>query len=143
MQLKTFIAIASLAAMGAVPATHAADDHKGHEHGGKSKNSHTDNVKPAYGGVVTVVNDIAYELVAKPDTLTLYVADHGKPMDTHGMSANATLVSASAKADVALAPAGQNKLEAKGAFSVSAGTKALVRVTQAGKPAQNVRFTLK
>jgi hypothetical protein len=39
-----------------------------------------------------------------------------------------------------LSPAGDNKLEAKGAFKVAPGTKAVAVVTLAGKPAQSVRF---
>lgn len=59
-----------------------------------------------------------YELVVKPDTITLYVNDHGKPVDTNGASATLTLLSASEKLEVKLAPAGENKLETRGNFKV-------------------------
>ncbi len=36
--------------------------------------------KPLYDGVITVVKDIHYELVAKPDSIALYIAGHGKPV---------------------------------------------------------------
>jgi hypothetical protein len=121
----------------------AADDHKGHDHDGKKGEAHAHDVKSMYGGVVTEVKDINYELVAKPDSMTIYVTDHGKPVDTKGAAATLTLLSASDKADVTLAPVGENKLEAKGAFKVSAGTKAIAKIALAGKPTQNVRFTLK
>ena len=42
-----------------------------------------------------------------------------------------------------LAPVGANGLEAKGAFKVPAGTKAVATVTLVGKPAVSGRFELK
>lgn len=121
----------------------AADDHKDHNHDDKKGGTHAHDVKSMYGGIVTEVKDINYELVAKPDSITLYVNDHGKPVETKGATASITLLSAANKAEVALAPAGENKLEAKGTFKIGAGTKAIAKVTLAGKPAQNVKFTLK
>lgn len=120
----------------------AADDHKGHDHGEKKGSEHAHDAKPAYGGVVSVVKDVNYELVAKPDTITLYIADHGKPVDAKNASATLTLLSASYKSEVTLAPAGGNMLQAKGNFKVDKGTKVVASVTTAGK-SQTVRFTLK
>ncbi|WP_334186804.1 hypothetical protein [Noviherbaspirillum sp.] len=97
---------------------------------------------PKYGGVVSVVKDVNYELVAKPDIITLYIIDHGKPVDTKNASATLTLLSASDKSEVKMTPAGENKLEAKGNFKVDKGTKVVASVTTGGKP-QSVRFTLK
>lgn len=99
--------------------------------------------KPKYGGIVTEVKEIQYELVAKPDSIAIYVEDHGKKVDMKGGSATLTLLSASDKSEVKLTPAGENKLEAKGAFKVGPGTKGIASVALAGKPAQTVRFTLK
>ncbi|WP_151638593.1 MULTISPECIES: hypothetical protein [Noviherbaspirillum] len=120
----------------------AADDHKGHNHDDKKGGEHAHDAKPANGGVVSVVKDVNYELVAKSDTLTLYITDHGKPVDTKDASATLTLLSASDKSEVKLAPAGENKLQAKGTFKVDKGTKVVASVTTGGKP-QSVRFTLK
>ena len=121
----------------------AADDHKGHDHDKKKHHTHTEGTKPLYGGVVTKVKDINYELVAKPNTIALYIHDHGKPVAVKGVGASVMLLSASGKVDVSLAPAGQNKLEAKGNFNVAAGTKAVATVTLPGKPVVNAKFTLK
>ena len=45
---------------------YAAGDHgHGHEH------------KPLHGGVVAVVKDVDYELLAKPDSIQLHLRDHG------------------------------------------------------------------
>lgn len=100
-------------------------------------------VTPMYGGVVTEVKDINYELVAKTDSITLYVTDHGKAVDTKNSTATMTLLSASDKTDIALMPSGENKLEAKGAFKIAPGTKAVVKIALDGKPAQSVKFKLK
>lgn len=121
----------------------AADDHKGHNHDDKKGAEHSDEVKPRHGGVVAVVKDIHYELVATPNIITLYVTDHGKPVDTKDASATLTLLSPSYKADVKLVAGGENKLQAKGDFKVQPGTKVAGVVKMDSKPGQAVRFTLK
>lgn len=113
----------------AVSATaYAAEDH-GHQ------------IKPLQGGVVSVVKDIEYELVAKPDTLQLHLRDHGKPVDVSQASAKLTLLAGSEKQEVELKPAG-DRLEAKGSFKVAANTKVLAVVALAGK-SSTARFVLK
>lgn len=139
---KLSAALFAALALSVSHAAFAADDHKGHNHDDKKGGEHAHDVKPQYGGVVSVVKDVNYELVAKPDSITLYVNDHGKPVDTKDASAALTLLSASGKTDVKLAPAGENKLEAKGNFKVQPGTKVAGSVKLAGKT-QNVKFTLK
>ena len=70
-QLFAALALAALA----TTAAHAAGDHgAGHDH------------QPQHGGIVAEANDMDYELVAKPDTLTLYLRDHGKPAKTEGVA---------------------------------------------------------
>lgn len=99
--------------------------------------------KPKYGGVVVEVKEVQYELVAKADVIAIFVEDHGKKVDTKGATAKVTLLSGKDKNEVTLAPAGDNKLEAKGSYNVAKGTKVVAVVTLAGKPAVSVRFTLK
>lgn len=142
MNQKKRILLATLSALAMSVSAYAADDHKGHDHDKKSA-AHAEDAKPLYGGVVTQVKDINYELVAKPDNIALYVHDHGKPMDVKGAAASIMLLSASDKTEVKLAPSGENKLEAKGDFKLAAGTKAIASVTMPGKPVTNVRFALK
>ena len=99
--------------------------------------------KPKYGGVVAEVKDVNYELVAKADTVALYIEDHGKKVDTKGATAKLTLLTDGQKAEVTLMPAGDGKFEAKGSFSSKAGTKAIAVVTLEGKPSASVRFEVK
>jgi hypothetical protein len=109
----------------------AADGHNhGHEH------------KPLHGGIVTEVKDMDYELVAKPDTLQLHLRDHGKAVDVSKASAKVTLLAGSEKMEVELKPAGE-KLEARGVFKVTAGTKAVALVSLPGKSPATARFVLK
>lgn len=143
MKTATFFSTATAVLALALSGTGmAADDHKGHDHKDKQGAQHDHDAKPVHGGVVSVVKDVNYELVAKPDTMTLYIIDHGKPVDTKNASATVTLLSASGKSEVKLTPAGSNMLQAKGNFQVAKGTKAVASVTTEGKP-QSVRFTLK
>ena len=97
---------------------------------------------PQHGGIVVEGKEADYELVARADTLQLYLRDHGKPMDASKATARLTLLSGAEKTEVELKPAG-DKLEAKGSFKVAAGTKAIAVVTNAGKTLGTARFTLK
>lgn len=103
--------------------------------------NHSHDTKPLHGGVLMVVKDIEYELVAKPDMLQLHLRDHGKPIDVSKGSAKLTLLAGTDKQEVELKPAG-NKLEAKGNFKVAANTKVVAIVSLAGK-SSTARFVLK
>jgi hypothetical protein len=105
------------------------------------KKDPSDHHEPMYGGVVAPGKHMDYELVAKPDSLQLYLRDHGKLMDSGKASAKVTLLYGAEKQDVQLKPAG-DKLEAKGSFKVGAGTKAVAQVTVGGKTS-TARFVLK
>lgn len=99
--------------------------------------------KPMYGGVVAIVKDIQYELVAKPDSVTVFILDHGKKVGTKGATGKLTLLSGSEKTEVALASVGENSVGAKGVFKVAPGTKAVVMITLEGKPPASARFEIK
>ena len=108
----------------------AAGDHDhGHVH------------KPLHGGIVTEVKDMDFELVAKSDSIQLYLRDHGKAVDVSKASAKVTLLSGSQTQEVNLQADG-DKLAAKGSFSISPGTKVVAQVSYAGK-ATIARFVLK
>jgi hypothetical protein len=99
--------------------------------------------KPQHGGIVQEVREVSYELVAKPEAIALYITDHGKKVATTGATANLTLLNGTEKSEVALAPAGDNKLEAKGSFKVQKGTRVIALITLAGKPAVTARYEVK
>ena len=138
--MKNFT-MAAVVALCFASAAHAADDHKGHAHDAKEAQAHAHEAKAQYGGVVSVVKDMHYELVAKDGEVALYVSDHGKPVDLAGATAKLTMLSGTQKQEVALAPA-DRALRAKGAFAVPAGTKAVASVQLKGQPKSSARFTL-
>jgi len=103
----------------------------GHDHG------------PKYGGVVRELHNVAYELVAKPDSLTLYVSDHGKSVSTQGATAEAAIYAGNGKTTVKLEPAGDNRMVAKGSFKVGVGVRVVLTTTLAGKVPAKTTFKLK
>ncbi|TDP61323.1 hypothetical protein [Roseateles toxinivorans] len=126
MKNKLLIAAALLALAGS---GFAADEH-GHE------------PKPLHGGVVAEAAHLELELVARADVIALLVRDHGKPVGLQGASARLTLLSGTEKSELQLAPAGE-RLEARGAFELAPGSKAVATVMLPGKKAIQVRFALK
>ena len=113
MKLIQLFTAVSLALSGAA---FAADSHShAHEH------------KGLQGGVVVEANHLDFELVAKPDTIKLYIRDHDKPLSVKDASAKVTLLSGANKTEVTLAPTGE-ALEAKGTFGIAAGAKAVAVV---------------
>ncbi|TSA21158.1 MAG: hypothetical protein D4R70_04285 [Betaproteobacteria bacterium] len=110
----------------------AGHDHGGHEHSAR------------YGGIVSEVNHLSYELVAKPDSLTLYTSSHDTtPIATRGATAEGTLYAGNSKTPVVLLPAGENRFQAKGPFKVGVGTRIALTVTLAGKGPAKMTFNLK
>lgn len=98
---------------------------------------------PKHGGIVAEANDLDFELVARPDRLTLHVRDHGKALPTQGATARLTLLAGTERSEAALAPAGGDRLEAQGTFKLGPGTKVVAAVTLPGRKPANVRFVLK
>lgn len=99
--------------------------------------------QPQHEGVLAEVKGVQYELVTKPDVITIYVSDHGKTVSTKGATGKMTLLNGAEKTDIVLSPSGENKLEAKGSFQINKGMKAVAVVSLAGKPAQSIRFSMK
>lgn len=111
--------------------------------GGAALAAGEDHHKPQHGGIVVEGKQADFELVAKPDLIQLYLSDHGKKMDHSKASAKATLLAGKEKQEVILAPAGGDKLEAKGSFKVAPGTKVVAVVTNGGKSLGTARFEIK
>lgn len=122
MKLQTILAAAALAI--SFP-TFASDDHAA-----------------KHGGIFVETKALDFEIVAKPDAIQVYVADHGKPVKLDGAKGKVTLLNGTEKSEIDLAPSG-DKLEAKGAFKVAKGTKGIASVTLAGKGAATARFEVK
>lgn len=100
-------------------------------------------LKPQHGGVmVEATSGNRVELVAEAEQLSVYLSNHdGKPLDSKGVSGEITLLSGTEKTRATLTPAGDNQLLAKA--KATAGAKAIVKITLPGKPAEQMRLTLK
>lgn len=99
--------------------------------------------KAYHGGILAEDKGLQYELVAKPDVVTVFVHDHGKPISTKGATGKIMLLNGGEKSEATLIPTGESALEARGNFKVEKGTKAVAVVALAGKPARSVRFPAK
>lgn len=97
---------------------------------------------PKHGGIFVETKALDFEIVAKPDAIHVYVADHGKAVKLDGAKGKVTLLNGSEKTEVELAPAG-DKLEAKGNFKVAKGSKGIASVSLAGKSPATARFEVK
>ena len=100
------------------------------------------NTKPMHGGVVQMVGEQTFELVAKPDGAELYVVDDGEDIDSSTMSASMTIDTAGTKSEVVLLAAGGNKFVAKGA-KLPSGAKVVVMLVDQNQSKTTARFTLK
>lgn len=129
-----------LATAAAAPLALASNDHK---HDKKGAHKHDEKTHAGHhGGVVAMAGHTEYELVAKPDALTIHVSEEEKPVSTEGASGTLTLLGKD-KASATLVPAGGNRLEAKGAFKLAPGTRVVATITLQGHKSDQVRFTLK
>ncbi len=97
--------------------------------------------KAEHGGVVRVASDLSFELVRGTDKTALYIVDHGKPVDTAGLSGKLTVLAERDRIDHALTPAGGNKLEA--ATVLPANARVVATVTLANGKVLAVRFSVK
>lgn len=98
---------------------------------------------PKHGGVVAEAGGVVFELVATSDALTLHFDDHGQKIDTAGATGKVTVLAGAEKREALLTPAGDNKLEARGAYKLASGTKAVAVVTLPGRSPATARFAIK
>jgi len=83
--------------------------------------------KPTHGGVVQMVGDTSFELVARPEGAEVYLVDDGDDLPSEGLSGKVTINSGETRTEAALTPAGGNKFAAPGA-KIPAGAKVVVLV---------------
>jgi hypothetical protein len=99
--------------------------------------------QPEHGGVVQLVGDMTFELVARPEGVELYVEDDGDEVTSSDLVAKLTVVSAGARSDVTLTPSAGNKFEAKG-VKIAPGAKVTVLLTLKDKQSKiAANFTIK
>ena len=99
--------------------------------------------KAKHGGIVQSAGDLAFELVTKDGSTTIYVDDHGKDRPTAGASGTLTVLKGAQKTSLPLEAAGNNTLVVTGDAKLAPGNKAVAAVTFADKKAVSVRFSIK
>lgn len=99
--------------------------------------------QPQHGGIVVEAAHLDWELVARPERIVIHVRDHGKKASTAGASGKLTLLSGKTKSEALLKPAGDDRLEAEGPFTLAPGSKLVASVQLAGRKPAAVRFVLK
>jgi len=83
---------------------------------------------PKHGGIVQMVGETSFELVAGADGAELYLVDDGEDLPSDGMTGKLTVVNGETRSEATLTPAGGNKLQARG-VKIASGSKVAVLVT--------------
>ena len=100
-------------------------------------------LKPVHGGVVQLVGEMSFELVARPDGVEVYLIYDAEDLSSDGITGNIKVSKDGAVTSAKLEPAGGNKLVGKG-VSLSSGARALVFITlKDGVTRSSARFTIK
>lgn len=99
---------------------------------------------PMHSGVVSEgASGNTAELSLDGGMLMVYLRNHdGAPIASKDSSGEITLLTAGKKQVVALLPSGDNSLMAQGSYQAGAGSKAVLKLTLPGKPAEQFRFVL-
>ncbi len=98
--------------------------------------------KPLHGGIVQMVNDIGFELVAQPDGATIYLMDHDKPMASKGKTGKLPVLHGSNKIEADIKEAADNTLRVMG-VKLGKGDKLVAALSNVGGKSMTVRFTIK
>lgn len=143
--IRRFVMCLAAVALGAGLAV-ADDNHKhtegdGHNHTEGEAHGHDHGAK--HGGVVEHSGHHHLELVAKGNTIELYVTNEdGKEEDVAAAKATATVLADGKTEQVALAPASANGLKGTGGFNAGAGTTIVISLTMPEHETEQVRFKL-
>lgn len=105
--------------------------------------AHGEASKPKHGGVIAKAEPLEAELVTAPTKLTLYMYDHGKPVDTKGATAKLTILATGKKQEVTLAPGGDNKLEGAITEALPKGARVVGVVSAGESKALSMRWAIK
>ncbi|GHG77767.1 hypothetical protein GCM10010919_33650 [Alishewanella longhuensis] len=100
--------------------------------------SHSD-AKPQHGGVLHSKYDLNFELVREADSISLYVDDHGEPVDTTALTGQIMILAGGERSEAALVAAGAGKLIATGVH-IPDGARVVVSLTDADNKVMTVRY---
>jgi len=94
------------------------------------------------GGIVQLVNDLSFELVAQADGATIYLMDHDKPMASKGITGKLTVLQGTKKSEADIKEGGDNTLRVMG-VNLGKGDKLVAALTNVNGKSMTVRFTIK
>lgn len=98
---------------------------------------------PPHGGQYVEIGAVGLELVARSDSLTLYLSENDRPAPSAGAKASATITSGNNKTTVSFEPTGENRMLAKGDFKVGVGVRVAVTASLHGKSETKANFRLR
>jgi hypothetical protein len=109
---------------------------------GAHSNEYLATIKGAHGGQIRMAEMYHFEVVVANGELQVWVTDHGnQAIPTEGASGSAVILAGTAKLNVDLAPAGENRLRAKDKRIVAASNgRIALTVSMKGQRALQVRF---
>jgi len=105
--------------------------------------AHDGHGKPQHGGIVAEAGTFQGELVAGPKGPTLYLTDHGQPVPTAGASGKLVVLAGGQRSDLALSPAGDNRLAPAQPMPLPKGARAVATVTLKDGRSGALRFDVK
>ena len=95
-------------------------------------------LEPEHGGIVKEKHDLVFELVPEENTVSLYLRDHGKPVNAELAEGSITILASGKKQEVKLNYAFNNKMVAEA--TIDDGAKLLVKVKLKEHHAITVRY---
>lgn len=99
-------------------------------------------LSPKHGGIVSESKDVTLELVAKANTVTVYVRDHGKSVSTAKLKGKLVSLSGATRSEYILEPV-NDTLSAANVSYLEKGTVLLVTISGYEGKIINARFSLK
>ncbi len=97
-------------------------------------------LEPEHGGIVKIEHELVFELVRGESNTSVYIKDHGKPVDTEKLTGSIMVLAAGKKSEAELSAAGGNKMTAD--IVLSDGDKVLVKVSDGKHHPVTVRYSL-
>ena len=105
--------------------------------------AHSDHLVPQFGGITADAGVFQVELVARGTRMTLYLTEHGAPVEAAGASGRLSVQSGKNREEVALSPNGYQTLSATLKTRPARGARVEASITPRGRETGTVRFTLK
>ena len=105
--------------------------------------AHDDHGKSQHGGIMAEAATFQGELVAGPKGPMLYLTDHGRPVPTAGASGKLVVLAGGQRSDLALSPAGDNRLAPAQSMPLPNGARAVATVTLKDGRSGALRFDVK